>query len=266
MHSHWAVRGTRAARSVDMPRVPLPGDPLGVPVLGGEVLDPRILHRKIPGGGFTDPDPEQLGPIDPALSELLRGIKIGGDDYRPDDRPKKEWLINEDEEADEEAEGEVKEEAEEEAEEAEKEKKEKAEQLKAAAETARRANENNCSGSTAEAATRMGNNELNNKNANQQVVHMAANWVEVTASQAQAFANSGTLVVAGKAEDRGSGHTMTVIPGELKRAGDGRYYPMVEGGSSHGPGSGGWSNGTKSAGECWSRSTRDQVKYYTPRN
>ena len=91
---------------------------------------------------------------------------------------------------------------------------------------------------------------------------MGEHWREVGAAEAQELANQGKLAIAGLPGK--PGQTAVVVPGHMQEAGEGRRYPKVQGGSSGGIGSGGYSVGNKNAG-VWSKTERALVKYYTPK-
>jgi hypothetical protein len=61
----------------------------------GQISGFGQIHPRIPGGGFTDPPPEKFDPMDPALAEFLKGVKVGED---PDFGKNMGWVINEGEE------------------------------------------------------------------------------------------------------------------------------------------------------------------------
>ena len=143
-----------------------------------------------------------------------------------------------------------------------------AKNLKDAADSAYNGFEDNCSGSVADVASRLGYDELNDKNAKEQVSYMKDNWEPVDAKQAQDLANKVELVVAGLINPDGDSHVATVVPGDGKVAPDGNFYPLVQGGGSQK----GRSDGTRTAGEVWPADpkkypeyNRTLVKYYTPK-
>jgi hypothetical protein len=139
--------------------------------------------------------------------------------------------------------------------------------LKAAADEALKKHGSNCSGSTAAVAEALGHEELSGLNANEQVDYMAKNWNSVDAETAKALAEQGELVVAGKT-GKSHGHTAVIVPGPGTMKNDGgakTFYPNVQGGALGGPGSGGYSDGTKTAGDVWNKSDRTEVTYYTPK-
>lgn len=143
-----------------------------------------------------------------------------------------------------------------------------AKDLKDAADAAYKSNEDNCSGSVAGVASRLGYDDLNGKKAIDQVKHMEGNWETVDAKTAQDLANKGQLVVAGLINPDGDSHVTTVVPGDGKVAPDGKFYPNVEGGGSQN----GRSDGTKTAGDVWPANpkkypkyNRSLVKYYIPK-
>lgn len=142
----------------------------------------------------------------------------------------------------------------------------KAAGLKKTADDALKKYPNACNQSTAAAAAAMGHPELNGMNANEQVEYMAKNWQSVDAKTAQKLAEEGNLVVAGLKGD-GHGHTAIVVPGDGKTKGTGdqaQFYPNVQGGALGGPGSAGYSDGSKSAGDVWNKKDRENVGYYSP--
>jgi len=123
-------------------------------------------------------------------------------------------------------------------------------------------NPDNCSGSVAEVASGMGNQELSGLDANGQVSYMEQNWTQVSAEDAQKMANKGELVVAGLAVPGEHGHTAVVVPGSGATKPDGKFYPNVEGGASNPAGK---SDGTKTAGDVWNTKVRGNVGYYAPK-
>jgi hypothetical protein len=145
---------------------------------------------------------------------------------------------------------------------------------------ARDANARNCSGFVRKAAELLGH-KLPVKNANQLVDYFndAKNgWVEVDADTAQALADAGHLVIAGKKADEGSGHVVIVAPGGKVHSGgysfvdkntkqtmtmrDHGSYPRM-----WGTGAGSWpgveSRGEKSVYDAWgSEKNYKGVKYW----
>ena len=88
-------------------------------------------------------------------------------------------------------------------------------------------------------------------------------WTEVTRTEAISAVQEGSLVIVGlkgsaHSDNRAHGHVAVVVTGTLYRS----IYPKVWcGGSTLGR-----SDGTKSVGEVWSRSDRDNVKYFKYKN
>ncbi len=87
----------------------------------------------------------------------------------------------------------------------------------------------------------------------------SAGWSAITRIQAIAAVQEGSLVIAGlkgadHSDKRVHGHVGIVVAGTLYS----RLYPLVWCGG----GSLGRSEGTKSVGEVWARSDRDNVKYF----
>jgi len=121
-------------------------------------------------------------------------------------------------------------------------------------------NRNNCSGFVKEVAKALGVVLPHTANADGIVDHLSANWGAVASSaEAARLAGTGKLVIAGlKAADhspaRNNGHVAVVISGALYRS----TYPLVWGGSTGSA----QSQGTKSVGEVWNRTDRDNVKYF----
>jgi len=121
-------------------------------------------------------------------------------------------------------------------------------------------NKNNCSGFVKEVARKLGVPLPHTANADGIVDHLAANWAEVAdGAEAARQAGTGKLVLVGlKASDhtpaRNNGHVAVVVSGDLYRS----KYPKVWGGSTGSA----QSQGTKSVGEVWNRSDRDNVTYY----
>jgi type VI secretion system secreted protein VgrG len=83
-------------------------------------------------------------------------------------------------------------------------------------------------------------------------------WEKVSREGAIQAANGGDFVVAGLAGTLGQGHVATVMPGVGKRGVDGAVYPFVAGG---GEGTAA-SDGSRTAGEVWSRIDRSNVGYF----
>ena len=118
-----------------------------------------------------------------------------------------------------------------------------------------------CNLSTEHVANAYENHDLDNKNANQQIVQMQIGWEEIDAKTAQIRANNGELVVAGLAEPGGHGHTAVVTPGNGHTASDGGFYPNVTCGGPPEQ----RSDGSRTVADVWSRSDPKNVRYYTPR-
>lgn len=136
----------------------------------------------------------------------------------------------------------------------------RAQQLKANAVAAAKANPSACNQSVAQVARGYGRTDLDGKLANEQVTHMQENWQTVDARTAQDMANRGDLVVAGLAGS-GHGHVAVVTPGSGGVAPDGNFYPNVTGGAMNPVA---YSEGNKTAGQVWSRANRGSVEYFTP--
>ena len=143
---------------------------------------------------------------------------------------------------------------------------EKAKALKEAADAALNKHPKSCSHSTAAVAEALGHSELTGLNANEQVNYMEKHWKTVDAATSQSMANHGELVVAGL-KDTGNGHTAVVVPGDgatKMNNNQPSFYPNVQGSSLNGPGSAGYSNGSKTAGDVWNKTDRQNVNYYAP--
>ena len=137
-----------------------------------------------------------------------------------------------------------------------------AQDLKAAADTARAHNLTECNFSTAATASSMGFNGLDGKLANEQVKYMQENWRPISAAEAQSLANQGVLVVGGLADQTGHGHTTIVVPGNGEVMNN-AFYPNVEGGAmaDHARQYG---DGTHTSWEIWRHQDAPKVQYYTP--
>jgi cell wall-associated NlpC family hydrolase len=122
------------------------------------------------------------------------------------------------------------------------------------------ANKDNCSGFVKEVARALGVVLPHTANADAIVDHVKANWSTVAdGAEAARLAGTGKLVLAGlKAADhtpaRNNGHVAVVVSGDLYRS----KYPLVWGGSTGSA----QSQGTKSVGEVWNRTDRDNVTYH----
>jgi cell wall-associated NlpC family hydrolase len=122
------------------------------------------------------------------------------------------------------------------------------------------ANKDNCSGFVKEVAHALGVVLPHTANADGIVGHLMTHWSPVASgAEASRLAGTGTLVLVGlKAADhtpaKNNGHVAVVISGDLYRS----KYPLVWGGSTGSA----QSKGTKSVGEVWNRTDRDNVSYY----
>jgi hypothetical protein len=128
--------------------------------------------------------------------------------------------------------------------------------LKEYVDKALEAHPDSCNLSTNAVAEKLGINDLKGKTASEQVEYMKKNWKTISHSDAQDSANNGKLAVAGYGE-----HTAVVIPGNEVIGNDKNSYPMIEGGASNTPYI---SYGDKHVGEVWSRTERNNVKYFSP--
>ena len=121
-------------------------------------------------------------------------------------------------------------------------------------------NRDNCSGFVKAVAKGLGIPLSDTANADQITDHIAESWTKVASGvEAGRMAGTGRLVlVALKSSShtpaRNNGHVAVVVGGELYR----QKYPLVWGGSTGSA----QSQGTKSVGEVWNRSDRDNVAYY----
>lgn len=122
-------------------------------------------------------------------------------------------------------------------------------------------NRNNCSGFVKSVASKLGV-AIVNDNADGIVTALSESsaWKNLeSGTEAATWARRGCLVIAGlKAADhkpsRNNGHVVVVVDGELYRV----KYPKCWSGSTGGA----QSQGTKSVGEVWARTDRDNVFYF----
>lgn len=104
---------------------------------------------------------------------------------------------------------------------------------------------------------------LPDKTANELIPHLEKNFVKLEVGgkpdgkAAKARADRGEFVIA--ALSGSPGHVMVVIEGPGKILGKEKlFYPQVMGGGK----GGGYSDGTKTAGDAWNPNDRPKVKYY----
>ncbi len=121
-------------------------------------------------------------------------------------------------------------------------------------------NKNNCSGFVKSVLAKLGVPMAATLNADGIVNFVGGAWTKLDSGvEAASKAAAGTLVIAGL---KGSGHTPSrthghvaiVVAGTLYN----KKYPLVWGGSMGSA----QSQGTKSTGEVWNRTDRDNVQYY----
>jgi len=121
-------------------------------------------------------------------------------------------------------------------------------------------NRDNCSGFVKSVAKKLGVKISDFANADGIMDEISKTWSPVSSGKdAAKQAAAGMLVVAGlKAKShtpaRANGHVVVVITGPLYR----NTYPLCWGGSIGSA----QSKGTKSVGEVWNRTDRDNVAYY----
>lgn len=132
----------------------------------------------------------------------------------------------------------------------------------------------NCSGAVKHFAKSLGI-YLPDRKANELIEYMQANWVVVTAAQAQDYADKGRFVVAGK-KDATNGHVVVVLPGGMIDSGGYEYVKdgQTKTAANHGKfpracstALGSWpgakSNGDKSVFDAWGNATSySAVKYW----
>lgn len=121
------------------------------------------------------------------------------------------------------------------------------------------AHSDNCSGFVNAVTTELGHPLTGNANSQMNALAGSSAWESITRETAVEAVKGDALVIAGlKSGDhnppRNNGHIVVVVDGTLYRG----IYPIVWGGSIGNA----QSRGTKSVGEVWNRTDRDNVLYY----
>lgn len=118
---------------------------------------------------------------------------------------------------------------------------------------------NDCSGFVRAVTAELGHPVSGNADGIMNELSRSAAWESIDRATAVASAAAGQLVIAGlKSSEHNPvashGHVVIVVDGPLYH----EKYPLVWGGSIGSA----QSRGTKSVGEVWRRSDRDDVRYY----
>lgn len=118
---------------------------------------------------------------------------------------------------------------------------------------------NDCSGFVRAVTAELGHPVSGNADGIMNELSRSPAWESIDRDTAIASAREGKLIIAGlKSSEHNpvasNGHVVIVVDGPLYR----NTYPLVWGGSIGSA----QSRGTKSVGEVWRRSDRDEVRYY----
>lgn len=121
------------------------------------------------------------------------------------------------------------------------------------------AHSNNCSGFVNAVTTELGHPLTGNANTQMATLASSRDWEAIDRATAVEAVKGNALVIAGLSSGahnppRNNGHIVVVVDGTLYRG----IYPIVWGGSIGNA----QSRGTKSVGEVWNRTDRDNVLYY----